>query len=185
MKSLRIFMRRHSLGELFVYWLDQVAGVTVRWVPGYTGFLVRTLWYKATFRSLPGILLVYPNVVIEHSYGMSVGRNFRVNYGCYFDARGGLQFGDDVLIGPQCVIVSTSHDTTAKSIHDGPRASIAPTLGRVTIGNNVWLGADVTVIGECRIGDHSIVAAGSVVTTDIPEGCLAVGAPARVVRRIE
>jgi len=185
MKSLRTFLRRHTFGQLFAYWLDQIAGITVRWIPGYTGFVLRTLWYKLTFRSLRGIALVLPNVVIEHSYGMAVGRNFRVNYGCYFDARGGITFGDDVLIGPQCVIVSSSHDTTAKSIHDGPRALIPPTLGAVSVGHNVWLGAHVTVIGECLIGNNSIIAAGAVVVDDIPENCVAGGTPARVLRRIE
>ena len=91
-----------------------------------------------------------------------------------------IRIGDDCLIGDLVAVYDTDfHEVHPCRRHAGP-GKILP----VIIGNNVWLGSRVMVLKGVSIGDNSVVAAGSIVTTSLPENCLAAGSPARVVRKL-
>lgn len=92
-----------------------------------------------------------------------------------------IVIGNDCLIGA-CVAITDCdfHDVNPKTRHAG-RGPIKP----VKIGNNVWLGTGVTVLKGVAIGDNSVLGAMSVVTTSIPENCVAAGNPARIVRKLD
>ncbi|MGQ0627762.1 MAG: acyltransferase [Phycisphaerales bacterium] len=95
-----------------------------------------------------------------------------------FDASELVEIGNDVMIGPHCYITDHDHGIEpGQSVHTQPLRS-APTR----IGTGCWIGAQVTVLKGVTIGDGAIVAAGSVVTRDIPAGCVAAGVPAKVMR---
>jgi acetyltransferase-like isoleucine patch superfamily enzyme len=81
---------------------------------------------------------------------------------------------DNVDIGPNVVIVT--HDSSGKCVSSQDITWTKP----VVIENNVYLGAGVVILPGVRIGDHSIIGAGSVVTRDIPPNCVAFGSPARI-----
>ena len=93
--------------------------------------------------------------------------------------RGHLMLGDRVSIGPGCILVVTSHanNSEVKSI-------IKAKKRRITIGNDVWLGAGVIILPEVTIGEKSIIGAGSIVTKDIPPYSVVVGNPAKVIKKV-
>jgi acetyltransferase-like isoleucine patch superfamily enzyme len=107
-----------------------------------------------------------------------IGSNTYINRNTFIDAALVITIGEDCAIGPGCYI--TDHD---HSIESGLPPLAQPLISQPTrIGDRVWLGANVTVLKGVTIGDDAVIGAGSVVTKDIPEGAIAVGVPARVVR---
>lgn len=87
---------------------------------------------------------------------------------------GGIQIGEETQIGPGSLITTTDHD-----YYDHNLKTI---FRQVTIGDRVWLGANVTVLPGVTIGDYAVIGAGAVVNRDIPAYALAVGVPAKVIK---
>lgn len=111
---------------------------------------------------------------------MSIGSRVSIHPMCYLDATGGLTIGSDVSIAHGVSILTTEH---VHSDIDIPIRDQGVTEQRVVIGSDVWIGAGVRVLAGVEVGDHSIVAAGAVVTKDIPPFSIAAGVPARVIRQ--
>ena len=88
-----------------------------------------------------------------------------------------ITIGDGALIGHNAVLATLDHGMDPSERHDLFPAPIH-------IGENVWLGANVTVLGGVTIGDNAVIAAGAVVTKNIPPNTVAAGVPARVVRTL-
>lgn len=101
-----------------------------------------------------------------------------LSMGCHIDGRNGIKFGSNVWVGPRVSIVSMNHDPNNyhRYIEGSP----------IVIGDNCWLGANSIVLPHVELGDHTIVAAGSVVTKSFPCGNqLLAGVPARVIKKLE
>ena len=90
-----------------------------------------------------------------------------------------ITIGDDVQIGPNVQLLAPTHPLDA-----GLRRDRWEAAGPISIGDNVWLGGGVIVLGDVTIGSDTVVGAGAVVTRDLPPGVLAVGTPARIIRRL-
>lgn len=105
-----------------------------------------------------------------------IGHHVLLNSGVTIQATSGVMIGDNCLIGDNCQI----QDTNYHEVDEGGAVEGAP----IVIGRNVWLGRDVIVLPGVTIGDHSVVAARSVVTKSIPERSLAIGSPAIIKRKI-
>lgn len=127
---------------------------------------------------------------INFSFGCntSIGEKFYANYNLTVMDDNKITIGDHVLIGPNVSLMAASHPLVASereqvTYPDGHK-SIAEVAEPITIGNNVWLGCGVIVIGGVTIGDGAVIGAGSVVTHDIPAHHLACGVPCRVIREI-
>lgn len=110
---------------------------------------------------------------------MHLGNNVEINFGLTALDVAPITIGDDVLIGPQCQLLTPLHPLG----HEARRARVE-SADPITIGNNVWLGGGVIVLPGVTIGDNAVIGAGSVVTKDIPAGVLAVGNPARVIKQL-
>ena len=107
-----------------------------------------------------------------------IGRNVFINQNCTLYDLGGIDIADDVMIGPNVSLITSGHPLQPSRRRD------VVTAKPIVIERNVWIAAGVTIIGGVTVGENSVVAAGSVVTRDIPSNCLAAGNPARVMRSI-
>jgi acetyltransferase-like isoleucine patch superfamily enzyme len=111
---------------------------------------------------------------------LKIGNNVGMS-GASIYAESSIEIGNHVLLGANARI----YDTDFHPIHFQDRmAGVPPKTAPVVIGDHVWLAANVTVLKGVSIGARSVIAAGSVVTSNIPEDCLAGGIPARVIRKI-
>ena len=108
-----------------------------------------------------------------------VGKNFGANYNCTILDVGKVTFGDNCLLAPNVSIFTAGHPLHPDSRNSGYEYGMD-----VTIGDNVWIGGGSIVCPGVTIGSNCVIGAGSVVTRDIPDWSLAVGNPARVIRKI-
>jgi acetyltransferase-like isoleucine patch superfamily enzyme len=99
-----------------------------------------------------------------------------LNSFCRLFGHGCIEIGEDTQIGPCSLITTTEHDYH----HD-----LATEFKRIVIGRGVWIGANVTILPGVEIGDFTVVGAGSVVMKSLPPRCVALGVPARVVKRLD
>ena len=140
--------------------------------------------YEATARSIlaeagPG-LDIQPGFRYDWGKNIHVGDNFTANYNVTILDIAPVTIGDGCMFGPGVTISAVTHPVNAIR-RRGRIAQAKP----VTIGNDVWLGANVLVMPGVTIGDNVVVGAGAVVTHDIPSNSLAMGVPARVARRLD
>ena len=114
------------------------------------------------------------------SPSLTIGNHVRCVGGCRITCAGNITLENDVLLGPDVFITDHNHGMDP-TIMGGYSAQ--PLIVKdVHIGEGVWLGQRVCLMPGVKVGEHSIVGANSVVTHDIPKNCIAVGAPARVVK---
>ena len=115
----------------------------------------------------------------DYGYNIKIGENFYSNTHCTILDCAHVTIGNDVLFGPNVNLYTPNHAFDAEERRDGWEQSLP-----ITIGDNVWLGGSVTIVGGVTVGRNSIIAAGSVVTKDIPENSLAAGVPCKILRKI-
>jgi len=112
-----------------------------------------------------------------------VGGNSKFNSGVILGADGGaINIGRDVLVGPNVVMRASNH-----CFKKSPRVPIVTQgheYGKITIGNDVWIGANVTILAGTEVGNHCIIGAGAVVNGKIDSCSVAVGVPAKVIRKL-
>lgn len=107
-----------------------------------------------------------------------VGRNVFINQNCTLYDLGGIDIGDGVMIGPNVSLITSSHAIEPSRRRDFVVAK------PIAIQRNVWIAAGVTIIGGVIVGENSVIAAGAVVTRDVPPNSLVGGNPARIIRAI-
>lgn len=118
-------------------------------------------------------------VFVDYGFNIEIGDDVFVNYGLMALDVGRIVIGDHCQIGPNVQLLTPTHP-----VEPGPRRDKVESSEPITLGANVWLGGGVVVLPGVSIGDDSVVGAGSVVTSDIPAGVVAVGNPARVVKAV-
>jgi len=119
---------------------------------------------------------------IETAFGgmLTIGTNTFINQRCWLAAiKVPIHIGRDVIIAPNCALYSANHGVAPGELI---RDQSYQTKGEIVIEDGAWLGWGVTVLDGVRIGKGAVVGAGAVVTHDIPQGAIAVGVPARVVK---
>jgi len=130
----------------------------------------------------PGVLMP-PTVSVRNGANISIGRGAHIGQWTYLwaGADGGrIDIGENAGMGPGTFITASNYDFDAG---DGNVMELPKIAEDITIGRNAWLGARVVVVAGVSIGEGTIVAAGSVVSRDLPAYCVAAGVPARVIRR--
>lgn len=115
----------------------------------------------------------------DYGKHIRVGKRFFANFGWTVLDEAYVTIGDDCFIGPHVGIYTACHSTNPEE-----RNTREEWAKPVTIGDNCWIGGGVTILPGVTIGDNCTIGGGSVVVHDIPAGCIAVGNPARVVRRV-
>jgi acetyltransferase-like isoleucine patch superfamily enzyme len=125
-----------------------------------------------------------PNVSLRNGERITIGARSRVGAHAYLwagDASGRVTIGEDCRLGPEVFVTASDYGLSP----DEKIASQPRNERDVVIGNDVWLGARVFIAAGVTVGDGCVVSAGSVVTKSLPPGSVAVGIPARIVRRRE
>ena len=137
---------------------------------------IQKIFSELTGRQVDKTFGMFPPFYTDCGKNITVGKNVFINSGCRFQDQGGIFIGDGTLIGHNVVLATLNHGIVPEERHDLFPAPIH-------IGKNVWIGANVTVLPGVTIGDNAVIAAGAVVTKDVPANVVVAGVPAKVIRK--
>jgi maltose O-acetyltransferase len=141
----------------------------------------RTAMLKRLFgkcgRSLPHI---EPPFYCDYGFNITVGVNFYANYSCVILDCAPVYIGDNVMFAPRVQLYTAAHPLEART-----RVAGVEFARPIWIEDDVWIGGGAIVVPGVRIGARSVVAAGAVVTKDVPPDCLVAGVPARVKKNLK
>jgi maltose O-acetyltransferase len=174
--QVREFFHALELRQVFSVWLEEWVGALARPIPSFVGYLVRYVVYRLLFRRLDGFCMFATGVRFSHAYGISAGRNFRVNTGSFVDGRGDLTIGANVLVGPNVAILSSDHEWMKPGL---PIYLQGHRLSPTWIGDDVWIGANAVITPGVTLATGTLVGAGAVVTADTEPYSIVAGVPAR------
>lgn len=142
------------------------------------GHFLRKWFLPLFFKHCGTNLQVRPRVHFESIEEIAIGNGVSFNYNSFINGFGGLVIGDNCLFGPGLTIITSNHlfkgSLNVRSLGHSKMA--------VSIGNNVWVAANVTILPGIVIGDNVVIGAGSVVTKSIPSNKVVVGNPARILK---
>lgn len=136
------------------------------------------LMEQITGHSVDESFHLFPPFYTDFGKNIQFGQNVFVNSGCHFQDQGGIKIGDGVLIGHNVVLATINHDLD-------PAQNRKNHYAPITIGNHVWIGSNATILSSVTIGDWAVVAAGTVVTRDVPPRTIVGGVPAKVIKTID
>lgn len=124
--------------------------------------------------------VIEPNFFCDYGFNIEFDGFVYINHNSVFLDCAKIKIGADTFIGPNCGFYTAIHPINAKD-----RISGLESAKPITIGKQVWLGGNVTILPGVTIGDRAVIGAGSVVTKDIPSDVVAVGNPCKVIKEIE
>lgn len=130
-------------------------------------------------KDLPDGVTVLAPVYFDYGKYTHFGKGTFVNHNCYFMDGGTIHIGKNVFIGPSCGFYTASHPINYADRNKGLEKALP-----IVVGDNCWFGANVSVMQGVTIGAGCVIAAGSVVTKNVPENCLVAGVPAVIKKRI-
>lgn len=128
----------------------------------------------------PGSVQIESTFQIEYALNCSIGKGSFINHNATFIDVCPIKLGNQVLIGPNCIISSAVGRTQIWPEHYPPQEAGLP----VSVGHRVWIGANSTLCAGVTIGDNAVIGAGSLVTSDIPANTIVYGVPATLQRKI-
>lgn len=134
---------------------------------------------RKLFGKTKGNFTIVSPFFCDYGYNIEIGENFFMNMDCVILDGAKVKFGDNVFVAPHCGFYTAGHPLDVERRISGLEYALP-----ITVGNNVWIGAHVSVLPGVSIGDNTVIGAGSVVTKDIPANVLAYGNPCRVIREI-
>lgn len=157
---------------------DEARQVTFRLNSAYhTPDEVRALLSELFGYTVPASLRVFPPLYADFGKNITVGEGVFINACCHFQDHGGVTLGDGCQIGHNVVFATLNHGLLPEA-----RRSTRP--APIVLGKGVWVGSNATILQGVTIGDNAIVAAGAVVTKDVPANAIVGGVPARFIKWI-
>ena len=139
---------------------------------------LREIMGRLTGKSIDDSFRLFPPFYTDFGKNITIGKEVFINSGCRFQDQGGIEIGDGALIGHNVVLATINHDLNPKENRKKHYASIK-------IGNHVWIGSNATILPGVTIGDWAVVAAGAVVTRDVPTMTVVGGVPAKVLKVVK
>lgn len=139
---------------------------------------LRKIMERLIGKKLDDTFRLFPPFYTDFGKNITIGKDVFINSGCHFQDQGGIIIGDGSLIGHNVVLATINHDLNPKNDRKNHYASIK-------IGAHVWIGSNATVLPGVSIGDWAVVAAGAVVTKDVPPYTVVGGLPAKVLKTIQ
>lgn len=139
---------------------------------------VRKLLSQITDSEIDESTAVFTPLYINYGKHTKIGKNVFINFDCVFLDLGGITIEDNVLIAPKVSLLSEGHPISPEERH-----SLVPKP--IHIKKNAWIGANATILQGVTIGENSVVAAGSVVSINVPDNAIVGGIPAKIIKNIE
>jgi len=139
---------------------------------------IRKLLSQITGSEIDESVAVFAPLFINYGKHTKIGKNVFINFDCVFLDLGGITIEDNVLIAPKVSLLSEGH-----VISPNERQSLVP--GHIHIKKNAWIGAGAAILPGITVGENAIVAAGAVVSKDVPANAIAGGVPAKIIKKIE
>jgi len=138
---------------------------------------LRSIIIKELFGKIGNNFSIEPNFRCDYGYNIYIGDSFSANFDCIILDVCEVNIGNNVFFGPHVNIYTATHPTEAEVRNKGLESGKP-----VTIGNNVWIGGNATILPGVTIGDNTVIGAGSVVTGNVPANVLAAGNPCRIIK---
>lgn len=138
---------------------------------------IRDLLSEITVSAIDETVAVFTPLYINYGIHTKIGKNVFINFDCTFLDLGGVTIDDNVLIAPNVKLLSEGHP-----IEPNERHSLM--VGHIHIKKNVFIGAGATILQGVTIGENSVVAAGAVVSKDVPDNTIVGGIPAKIIKTI-
>ncbi|MEX2784598.1 DapH/DapD/GlmU-related protein [Streptococcus sp. H49] len=138
---------------------------------------VRAIMSRLLEKEIDESFRLFPPFYTDYGKNISLGKDIFINSGCHFQDQGGIEIGDGCFIGHNVVLATVNHDlrpSMKRKNHYAP----------IKLGQNVWIGSNATVLSGVTIGDWAVVAAGAVVSKDVPAYTVVGGVPAKVIKHI-
>lgn len=138
---------------------------------------IREIMGRLTGKKIDDSFRLFPPFYTDFGKNITIGKDVFINSGCYFQDQGGITIGDGSLIGHNVVLATINHD-------------LAPSRNRknhyapIKIGSHVWIGSNATVLPGVTVDDWAVVAAGAVVTKDVPASTVVGGVPAKILKAV-
>lgn len=167
--------------RLFRYeWPLHLSLLLTNWLPDNVVFYrLRGRIARCFLGSCGADLRIGRNIFIHNPKNLHLGSHVFMAYGACLLGNAEIFLGDEVMLGPYCVISSGNHTRQDGSFRYGP-----PDARPIRVGNGSWIGAHATLTAGVTIGEGSVIAAGAVVTRDIPSNVVAGGVPAKVIKEL-
>ena len=152
---------------------------TIRSHDNYMAMFIRLICLKNCAKSCGNNVAIFSNVYLLRVHNLEIGDNVSIHPLCYIDASGGIIIRNDVSIAHNSSILSEEHrySDLKQNIKDQ-----GCELKKVTIEDNVWIGAGCRILGGCYIESGSIIAAGAVVKNKVKADSIMGGVPARIIK---
>ena len=138
---------------------------------------VRELLSELFGYEVPSSLRVFPPFYTDYGKNINIGEEVFINACCHFQDHGGVTIGDGCQIGHNVVFATLNHELEPEK-----RKTTRPAT--IVLGKNVWIGSNATILQGVKIGDNAVVAAGAVVTKDVPPNTVVGGVPAKFIKII-
>lgn len=148
---------------------------------GNIGFGIRYICLKRLAASCGENVALFPHVTMKHVDRMHIGNNVSIHTTCYLDALGGIIIGNNTSIAHASSIISFDHTYLDRSL---PIKYCPVETAPVIIREDVWIGCGCRILKGITIGSRCVVAAGSVVTKNVPSYSLVAGVPAKIIKQI-
>lgn len=138
---------------------------------------IREIMGRLTGKKIDDSFRLFPPFYTDFGKNITIGKDVFINSGCHFQDQGGITIGDGSLIGHNVVLATINHD-------------LAPSRNRknhyapIKIGSHVWIGSNATVLPGVTVDDWAVVAAGAVVTKDVPASTVVGGVPAKILKAV-
>jgi maltose O-acetyltransferase len=152
--------------------------IIAKHLPFACGTRVRTFLCRRIFEFTGNDVTVLKGVTFGSGVNIHIGNYSSLNRDCWIS--NDTFIGDDVLMGPEVIMLSGSHNFERTDIP--MREQGAPPRKPIVIGDDVWIGTRSIILPGVKVGSHSIIGAGSIVTKDVPEWAIVAGNPAKLIR---
>lgn len=139
---------------------------------------LREIMTRLTGKKVDDTFRLFPPFYTDFGKNIKIGKDVFINSGCHFQDQGGIEIGNGVLIGHNVVLATINHDLKPENNRKNHYTPIK-------ISDHVWIGSNATILPGVTIGEWAVIAAGSVITKDVPAYSVVGGVPAKILKKVK